>query len=92
MVDDNIGDSVNIEAALVAGGHTVTTVTNDFDGGSNPTLAGSISQFDAIYWTASGEGAGDVHTDAATFMNLNIYVNNGGCVFVTGYDSVATNP
>ena len=91
VVDDDTGDSVNIAAALQAGGHTVTTVTNDYVAGSNPTLAGPISQFDAIYWTASGaNGFGQVHTDPATFTNLNSYVNNGGCVFVTGRDSVAS--
>ncbi len=90
VVDDNTGDSVNIDGALQAGGHTVTTVTNDFAGGSNPTLQGALSQYDAVYWTASGEfGVGGFHGDAATFTNLNSYVNNGGCVFITGFDSLA---
>jgi len=91
VVDDDTGDSLNIDLALQAGGHTVTLVTNDFAAGSNPTLAGTISQYDVIYWTASGSGGfGAVHSDPATFVNLNSYVNNDGCVFVTGYDSVAS--
>lgn len=91
VVDDDTGDSVNIDGALQAGGHTVTTVTNDFVGGSNPTLQGTLSQYDAVYWTASGGiGFGEVHSDPATFTNLNSYVSDGGCVFVTGYDSVAS--
>jgi len=92
FVGDNINDVINVPAALTAQGHTVNVVANDFNAGSNPTLAGGgIFQFDAIYWGASGDGFGSIHTDAATFTNLNNYVNNvGGCVFVTGYDSIVS--
>ena len=92
FVGDNINDVINVPAALTAQGHIVNVVANDFNAGSNPTLAGAgIFQFDAIYWGASGDGFGSDHTDAATFTNLNNYVNNvGGCVFVTGYDSIVS--
>ena len=39
---------------------------------------------------ANGTGGGSSHTNAALFTNLETYVSNGGKVFVTGYDSVAS--
>ena len=89
FVGDDINDVINIPAALTAQGHTVTVVANDYNAGANPTLLADNSQFDAIYWSATGGGTGAAH-NFATMTVLTIYANNGGCVFVTGYDSIAS--
>lgn len=85
--------SENIAPVLAGDGHTVTTVLNDYDNDTNENntvLQGpGLDAYDAIFWSASGEGSGDEHA-AATFTNLEAYVSSGGRVFVTGYDSVAS--
>ncbi|MEC7522882.1 MAG: hypothetical protein VYE22_23605 [Myxococcota bacterium] len=88
FVSDASSDT-NVPAALTADGHTVTTVTGDFSGGANPTLTGDLSAYDAVFWSATGNGFGANH-DAATFTALDAYVSAGGRVFVTGYDSIAS--
>lgn len=85
-------DATNTElpAELTAAGYNVTAVYNDFVGGNNATLQGSLAGYDAIFWHASGaNGYGEMH-NAATFTNLTPYVNAGGAVFVTGYDVIAS--
>jgi hypothetical protein len=89
FVSDGLSDT-NIPAALRADGHTVTEVTNDFVAGSNVRLGTSLAGYDAVFWSATGAGFGDAHTDAAVFTNLTSYVSGGGRVFVTGYDSLAS--
>ncbi len=89
VVSDSDSDDANISAALMADGHTVTVVINDFLTG-NSTLRGDLSQYDAVYWSATGTGFGAIHTDNSLFQNLEAYVQTGGHVFVTGYDSVAS--
>ena len=39
-----------------------------------------LSEYDAVFWSASGTGYGDNHTDTAAFMNLTRYVMDGGRV------------
>jgi hypothetical protein len=81
----------NIASVLLADGHIVTTVTNDYVSAteSNPTLQNPLSAYHAVYWSAGESNFGSTHGNAATFSNLTSYVNNGGRVFVTGADSVA---
>ncbi|WP_405377001.1 HYR domain-containing protein [Nonlabens sp. Asnod3-A02] len=89
FVSDN-GDAVEIPATLVAEGYNVTSVYNDYTSGNNTTLQGTLTNYDLIYWHASGaSGFGETH-NAATFTNLNAFVANGGNVFVTGYDVVVS--
>jgi len=84
-----------IVEALEGDGHSVDVVLNDFqpdgeDGGTNPALLGDLSVYDGVFWSASGDGGGNVeHDDPGVFANLAGYVESGGCVFVTGYDSIA---
>jgi hypothetical protein len=85
------GADTGIVGVLTGEGHTVMMVTNDYATG-NATLAGSLSSYDAVFWSASGSGSGSTHTNAAVFTNLTSYVMGGGRVFVTGYDSVASPP
>gem|GEM_PF-906752 len=90
FVSDSNTDN-NIPAALTADGHTVTTVINDYVAATatNPTLVGPLAAYDAVFWSATGTGNGDLHA-AATFTALSAYVSAGGNVFVTGYDSIAS--
>jgi hypothetical protein len=87
FVSDYQSDT-NIPTALAADGHTVTTVLNDYAAG-NATLLGSLGGYDLVYWSATGGGSGDVHS-STVITNLESYVSAGGCVFVTGYDSIAS--
>lgn len=89
FVSDNSANQ-GIVTALAGDGHNVTSVLNDFSGGNNPTLLGNLSSYFAVYWSASGTGFGDAHTNAAVFTNLTNYVQAGGRVLVTGYDSIAS--
>ncbi|CAM3272506.1 HYR domain-containing protein [Aequorivita lipolytica] len=89
FVSDN-GDASEIETALTSEGYTVTAVYNDFSGGDNATLQGSLSSYELIYWHASGaNGSGETH-NSSTFTNLDAFVANGGNVFVTGYDVIVS--
>ncbi|MBL96165.1 MAG: hypothetical protein CMF70_12780, partial [Magnetovibrio sp.] len=84
------GGSGGIATVLEGEGYDVTSVMDNFSGGSTPALSGDLSQYAAIYWQASGDGSGSTHTNAAMFSNLEAYVQGGGRVFVTGYDSIAS--
>ena len=84
------GADTGIVTALMADGHDVTMRSPDFSGGSNAALLEDLGAYDAVFWSASGSGSGDAHTDAAVFTNLTSYVMAGGRVFVTGYDSIAS--
>jgi hypothetical protein len=88
FVSDSETDS-NIPAVLQADGHTVTTVLNDYDDmtGENTALQASLAGYDVVVWSSTGEGSGD-EVSATTAANLESYVNAGGRLFVTGYDSI----
>ena len=90
FVSDNLSDSTNIPSVLTGDGHTVTVVTNDYAGDTNPTLQGSLAAYGLVVWSATGTGSGSVHTTAAVFSNLASYVSAGGYVLVTGYDTIAS--
>jgi len=84
------GADLGIATALMADGHSVTTMSGGFAGGTNPALTADLGDYDAVYWSQDGSGGGDAVTDATLFANLVDYVSAGGRVFVTGYDSVAS--
>ncbi|CUJ88738.1 Hemolysin, chromosomal [Shimia thalassica] len=84
------GAGRGIARALRADGYDVDGAIDDFASGSNPALLQDLSDYGAIFWSASGNSSGDRHTDSAVFDNLTNFVTNGGRVFVTGYDSVAS--
>ena len=87
FVSDSTSDT-NLPVALSGDGHSVTTVLNDFSTG-NTTLTGSLSLYDAVFWSATGTGYGGVHS-AAVIANLHSYVTGGGRLFVTGYDALVS--
>jgi hypothetical protein len=89
FVSDN-GDVTEIPAALVALGYNVTTVLNDQPSNTdgNTVLQGDLSAYDLIYWHAVGYlGFGAQHNSTTT-NNLEAWVQNGGNLFVTGYDVI----
>jgi len=85
VVSDAFTDT-NIATVLQGDGHTVTLVTNDFMGGTSPTLLGELSQYDVVVWSATVTGYGGMHPSPAVFASLLAYVEGGGRVLVTGYD------
>jgi hypothetical protein len=87
FVSDYTSDT-NIPDALRVDGHTVTVVTGDYATG-NAALTGSLSGYHMVYWSATGSGYGSTHS-ATVITALESYVSSGGCVFVTGYDSIAS--
>lgn len=89
LVVSDSGADLNLADALRADGHTVEVSYPEFMSG-NATLRSDLSGYDAVFWSASGSGSGDVHPDASVFSNLVRYVEAGGRVLVTGYDSVAS--
>ncbi|WP_259368621.1 PEP-CTERM sorting domain-containing protein [Colwellia sp. BRX10-4] len=89
FVSDNSTDS-SIASVLSNAGHTVDISLNQYSGSSTLALLGNLNAYDAIYWSATGNGGGGYHNDSGMFNNLSNYVTAGGNVFVTGYDSVAS--
>jgi len=86
FVSDGFTDT-NIADALRLDGHAVRVVINDHveASGDNPTLRGDLSDYDVIYWSATGRD----HRSPLVFLTLNAYVTDGGRVFVTGFDAIA---
>lgn len=74
----NDGGDTNIVTVLMSDGHAVMT------GAGESALAGDLSAYEAVFWSASHSSG----IAATTYANLETYVMAGGRVFVTGYDSV----
>ena len=91
FVSDSNTDN-NIPGVIQADGHTVITATSQYVASTNETtaLTYGLSSFDAVIWSATGGGSGDINDGSATIANLTAYVTGGGSLFVTGYDSVAS--
>lgn len=87
FVSDTRTDA-NIPAALALDRHRVTVDLDDYVAGDNPGLLGSLTAFDAVVWSATGDGTGGAHTNPAVFANLTSYVTGGGLVLVSGFDAV----
>lgn len=89
IVADTPNADPNLAVALQQDGHNVTIRTGDF-ANNNQALRGDLSRYRLVVWVASGDNYGDQHSDAALFTALEQYVQGGGRVFVTGYDSIAS--
>lgn len=81
LVVSNVGGDTNIAAAVMADGHDVTSMSGE------AALAGDLSAYEVIFWSATGSYA----VPASTFTNLDMWVRNGGHLFITGYDSIISN-
>ena len=92
------GDGENdcsLVPVLEAEGHSVTEVYDDGpEANGNATLQGDLSPFGAVYWAASDDNKSDPDPDfltsAATISALESYVEAGGFLYITGYDSIAS--
>ncbi|QEP44916.1 hypothetical protein D5085_18305 [Ectothiorhodospiraceae bacterium BW-2] len=92
FVSDYMGADSNIVTVLQGDGHSVTVVDGNYDvtTTTTPYLLSDLSGYDAVYWSASGDGSGNMHSDAGLFTHLSNYVSAGGKLFITGYDSIAS--
>jgi hypothetical protein len=81
LVVSNVGGDTNIAAAVMADGHDVTSMSGE------AALAGDLSAYEVIFWSATASYA----VPASTFTNLDMWVRNGGHLFITGYDSIISN-
>ena len=82
FVSDDGSDN-NIDDALAIDGHIVTVQTD------RSVLLGNLSNYCSVFWSASDDGEADL---SAVIANLSNYVSDGGYVFVTGADAVASPP
>jgi hypothetical protein len=89
LLVSDAGADLDIAPVLTADGHQVVVVSGDFASG-NATLRSDLSGYDVVVWSATGNGYGDEHTDSSVFANLADFVQRGGRVLVTGYDTVAS--
>jgi hypothetical protein len=89
VVSDATTDT-SIGTALSNAGHSVDTSINQYNSGETLALLNDLTSYDAVYWSATGNGYGDLNNSAAMFSNLTNYANGGGNIFVTGYDSISS--
>jgi len=78
----NSGAGTGIVTVLMGEGHTVTSAAS-----GSTALAGDLSAYDAVYWSATSSYS----VPDATFTNLTTYVTAGGRLFITGYDAIISN-
>jgi hypothetical protein len=77
-------------AVLTGDGHTVTEINNEFAAGYANLLNGAfLAGFDVVVWGARGGGSGDV-TPAGVITSLESYIQAGGHLIVTGYDTIGS--
>ncbi len=88
LIDDTNGGFGNLETVLSTAGHTVTQIVGEF-GNSYLNLLNSsfLASFDFIVYAERGSGIGAV-LPANVAASLDTYIQNGGHLLVTGYDSL----
>lgn len=89
LIEDQTG--FGEAAALLEGdGHFVTEVFNEYSNGYATLLNGAyIDDFDIIIWGERGSGSGTLLPQAVA-DSLEIYLQNGGNLIVTGYDTLGS--
>ena len=90
-VQDYADGDTNIANVLTGDGHMVTSKLGGYDFATaiNADLTSGLTGYDAIFWNATAGGGGDLH-EIGQFTQLLSYVNGGGRVFVTGYDTIGS--
>jgi extracellular elastinolytic metalloproteinase len=89
LVSDTL-ELAGVEPFLIADGHDVTSISNEWANGSaNLTNLTFLQQFEMVIWGAQGSGAGAIHP-SAVHSTLETYIQNGGNLLVTGYDTLAS--
>lgn len=75
---------------LSADSHAVTIQNFEYAAGySTLTNLSALSNFDMVVWGARGAGYGIV-SPISVINTLNAYINNGGNLLVTGYDTLGS--
>lgn len=89
LIEDQ-GGFGGADAVLTGDGHTVTVVNNEYANGYANLLNGAfLSGFDIVVWGARGDQYGNV-TPAAVITSLENYIQSGGNLLVTGYDTIGS--
>lgn len=89
LVSDS-NELTGVEPFLEADGHVVTSITNEWvNGSANLMDLSYLQQFGIVIWGASAGGYGDLH-DPAVHTTLEAYIQGGGNLLVTGYDTLAS--
>lgn len=89
LIEDQ-GGFGTADTILTGDGHTVTVINNEYAGGyTNLTNQSFLSTFDIIVWGERGAGTGSV-ANAGALSALETYIQNGGHLLVTGYDTLGS--
>ncbi|MEE9297086.1 MAG: Ig-like domain-containing protein [Phycisphaerae bacterium] len=81
---------IGAEDVLLADGHQVTVIVEEFDNGyANLLDLEFLNNFDLVIWGARGAGFGTV-TPQPVADNLEAYIQGGGNLLVTGYDTIGS--
>lgn len=89
LIEDQ-GGFGGASAVLTGDGHTVTVINNEFANGYANLLNGAfLAGFDIVVWGARGAGSGNV-TPAGVITSLESYIQAGGNLIVTGYDTIGS--
>lgn len=89
LIEDQTGFG-GAAAVLEGDGHIVTEITYEYSNGYSTLLNGSyIADFDIIIWGERGSGSGTALPQNVG-DSLENYIQNGGHLIVTGYDTLGS--
>lgn len=89
LIEDQVGFG-NAGTVLAGDGHNVTELTNEFDNAyANLQDLAFLQGFDIVVWGARGDGFGE-ETPAGVLSTLESYIQAGGNLLVTGYDTLGS--
>jgi len=89
LIEDQ-GGFGTASTVLTNDGHNVTVVNNEYANGyANLQDQAFLETFDMVVWGARGAGFGNV-TPGGVITSLESYIQNGGNLLVTGYDTIGS--
>ena len=90
LLISDTNELTGVEPLLSPDGHNVTEIVDEWANSSVNLLDLPFLQtFDFVVWGASGSGLGDIHPQPV-YDNLEAYIQSGGHLLVTGYDTLAS--
>ncbi len=90
LLISDTNELTGVEPLLSPDGHNVTEIVDEWANASANLLDLPFLQtFDFVVWGASGAGTGDIHPQPV-YDNLEAYIQSGGHLLVTGYDTLAS--
>ena len=90
LLISDTNELTGVASLLAPDGHIIAEVVGDFATGNASLLDLPFLQtFDFVVWGASGNGSGDLHPQPV-YDNLEAYIQSGGHLLVTGYDTLAS--